>query len=565
MRGRFWAPLLLTALLLCGRPAGADDPKQAAEDEQTLKAAKVGTDDKSLLQFFRNRTLDEAGREKLKALVKELGADSFRVREKAFLAIVERGSVALPFLKEALKNGDLEVVRRAEMCIQRIGQHDQNFEVLTAALRRLAARKPAEAVPTLLDYLPFADADRLTEEVGNALTALAVRDGKADPALAAALTSKDPRLRGAAGEALGRAGIASEKEAVRKLLGDPDAGVRLQVGLALARASDREAVPVLIDLLAKVPQTQGWQIEDFLFRLAEGKSPPTRVLTDKEEVRRQCSAEWAGWWARHGKDVDLARAFQGRALLGYTTIVLLDRGEILEVDARKQVRWKITNVVFPLDVQYLPGEGGRGDRVLVAEYHINRVTERDLKGKILWTQQIAAPQMAQRMPNGNTFICSDTRMIEVNQDGKEVFTYGTENGDRIMKAVKLTNGQIVALVSDAGLINDPRVVRLDAHGKELHSFAVKMRTRLFGGRLDVLPNGRILVPHHLENKVIEYDPSGKIVWEVSVDLPIIATRLPNGNTLVTSMGQNRAVEFTRAGSEVWEYRADTRVTRAVRR
>ena len=59
---------------------------------------------------------------------------------------------------------------------------------------------------------------------------------------------------------------------------------------------------------------------------------------------------------------------------------------------------------------------------------------------------------------------------------------------------------------------------------------------MFGGRLDVLPNGGILVPHHLENKVVEYDPNGKAVWEVSVELPIIATRLPNGHTLVTSMG-----------------------------
>jgi HEAT repeat protein len=559
MRGRFWPLLLATALPLCPA-AGAGDPRQTAGDEQTLKAAKIDTDDKSLLQFFRNRTLDEAGRDKLRALVKDLGADSFRVREKAAQALVERGSVALPFLKEALKSGDLEVSRRAELCMQRIGQHDQHFDVLAAALRLLAARKPAGAVPTLLDYLPFADADRMTEEVGNALAALAAHDGKPDPALVAALSAKDARLRGAAGEALCRAGVASEKEAVRKLLRDPDAGVRLQVGMALAKASDREAVPVLIELLGEVPQTQGWQVEDFLFRLAEGKEPPTRVLTNDPAVRRQCRADWAAWWGKHGKDIDLARAFRGRELLGYTTIVLLDRGQILEVDAKKRERWKIENVVFPLDVQYLPG-----DRVLVAEYHVNRVTERDLKGKILWEQRFVTPQVAQRLPNGNTFICSDTLMVELDRGGKEVFTHGTENGDRIMKAVKLTNGQVVALIGDGGLLNDPRVVRLDAHGKELSSFSVRMRTRLFGGRLDVLPNGRILVPHHLENKVVEYDPSGKPVWEVAVELPIIATRLPNGNTLVTSMAQNRAVEFNRAGAEVWEYRSDTRVTRALRR
>jgi HEAT repeat protein len=564
MRGRFWPLLLATALPLCPA-AGAGDPKQTAGDEQALKAAKVDTDDKSLLQFFRNRTLDEAGRDKLRALVKDLGADSFRVREKAAQALVERGSVALPFLKEAVKSGDLEVSRRAELCMQRIGQHDQHFDVLAAALRLLAARKPAGAVPTLLDYLPFADADHMTEEVGNALAALATPDGKPDPALVAALSSKEAQLRGAAGEALGRAGVASEKEAVRKLLRDPDAGVRLQVGMALAKASDREAVPVLIELLGEVPQAQGWQVEDFLFRLAEGKEPPTRVLTNDPAVRRQCRADWAAWWGKHGKDIDLARAFRGRELLGYTTIVLLDRDQILELDAKKQVRWKIEldakkNVAFPLDVQYLPG-----DRVLVAEYKVNRVTERDLTGKILWEKQFVTPQMAQRLANGNTFICSDSLMVEVNRDGKEVFSYGTENGDRIMKAVKLTNGQVVALVGDGGLLNDPRVVRLDAHGKELSSFSVRMRIRLFGGRLDVLPNGNILVPHHLENKVVEYDPSGKPVWEVAVELPIIATRLRNGNTLVTSMAQNRAVEFNRAGAEVWEYRSDTRVTRALRR
>ena len=47
-------------------------------------------------------------------------------------------------------------------------------------------------MPTLLDYLPFADADHLTDEVGNALTALAVKDGQPDKALVAALASKEP-------------------------------------------------------------------------------------------------------------------------------------------------------------------------------------------------------------------------------------------------------------------------------------------------------------------------------------------------------------------------------------
>jgi hypothetical protein len=112
----------------------------------------------------------------------------------------------------------------------------------------------------------------------------------------------------------------------------------------------------------------------------------------------------------------------------------------------------------------------------------------------------------------------------------------------------------------------PRIVRLDATGKELHSFPLSLGSRYSGGRIHMLPSGNVLVPHHAENKVVEYNALGKVVWEVAVDQPIAATRLPNGNTLVTSMIPNKgAMEFDRNGNMVWQYQSYTRVTRALRR
>src|SRR5262249_45717086 len=111
----------------------------------------------------------------------------------------------------------------------------------------------------------------------------------------------------------------------------------------------------------------------------------------------------------------------------------------------------------------------------------------------------------------------------------------------------------------------PRVVRLDGKGKELRSFRVSLGTKLFGGRLHALPNGRVLVPHNAENKVVEYDLNGKAAWQGDIDRPGAATGLPNGNTLGTTLNQNRAVEFDRNGVEVWQYRTNTKLTRAVRR
>ncbi len=92
-----------------------------------------------------------------------------------------------------------------------------------------------------------------------------------------------------------------------------------------------------------------------------------------------------------------------------------------------------------------------------------------------------------------------------------------------------------------------------------------MDLRTSGGRLDVLPDGHVLIPERAHNRVVEHDGDGKVVWEATVEEPVAAVRLPNGNTLVTSMTQNRAVEIDRAGKEVWQYKADTRVTRAFRR
>ena len=126
--------------------------------------------------------------------------------------------------------------------------------------------------------------------------------------------------------------------------------------------------------------------------------------------------------------------------------------------------------------------------------------------------------------------------------------------------MKLPNGEIACLTDEA------RIVRLDTTGKELHSFTISLGTQLFGGRIHMLPSGRVLIPHNAENKVVEYDASGKAVWEVTIDQPIAAMRLPNGNTLVTTMLPGRgAVEFDRTGTEVWTYRTTTRVTRAIRR
>jgi len=344
---------------------------------------------------------------------------------------------------------------------------------------------------------------------------------------------------------------------VRKLLQDPDPRVRLRVALALTALREKDAVPVLIRLLDELPLEENGLVMSLLDRLAGDTMPPVLPGSDQAS-RRKYREAWETWWKDHQAKIEPARLEQASRTLGFTLVVLLDLGLIEDLDTTNRVRWKIDGLLRPLDAQLLPGE----ERVLVAEYQANRVSERNLKGEIVWRKMVQGPLAAQRLPNGNTFITTENQLIEVDKDGKEVSTYVRPDGASFMRATKLRNGDIACVIQ----LGVPRYVRLSPSGKEfkeVKSWGVQVRTS--GGRIEVLPNGHVLIPEMDNNRVVEYDADGQSVWEVTIDQPIAAVRRPNGNTVVTLMRQNRAVEVDRSGKEVWQFKADTRVTRALRR
>lgn len=553
-------PLRVVALvlLLAGLLHAAATPEERPNpaDEESLRQAGVPTDGPALLKYVENLTVTASDLTKIKDLCRKLGDESFDEREKATARLIALGSVALPALKDASNDKDLEVVRRADLCIKEIQTNAVRSHPV-AAVRLIAQKKPAGAVPVLLGFLPCAEDEAVADEVRSALAAVALKDGKPEPALLAALKDKSPTVRGSAAEVLTRAGATGEKDAIAALLKDPEPAVRLRTGLALARAHDKTAMPVLLELLGQMTPEQLWPVEDMLLHLA-GEQAPAAALGADEESRKKCRDAWQAWWKTHGDKVNLAKLDAPPAQLGHTLILLLDKGVLMEVDKDKKERWQFGELQFPLDVQYLPG-----DRVLLAEQEGGRVTERNHKGEVLWEKKFDQPLVAQRLPNGHTFMANRMQVLEVDRAGKEAFSYVPADGSSIMRAVRLRNGDLALITASQLGANNAQYVRLDAKGKEKHRFGVNVGTS--GGRIDVLSNGHVLIPLMNNDKVIEYDSNGKTVWEVSVAQPIVATRLPNGNTLVTSMRDRRAVEFDRNGKEVWEYKADTRVTRALRR
>src|SRR5262249_34897243 len=160
------------------------------------------------------------------------------------------------------------------------------------------------------------------EEVWFALDALTAGAKKVDPALVAALKDKSAATRAAAACFVGRGGSDDEKKAVRELLTDPDAEVRLRAAQGLLAGGDGSGAPAR---MARVgdgwPVRLAWQAEELLTYLA-GKEWPDEVLGAADAKRRAaCKEAWEQWLKKRGGAVDAAGALLSTRRPGLVLVV----------------------------------------------------------------------------------------------------------------------------------------------------------------------------------------------------------------------------------------------------
>ncbi len=93
-----------------------------------------------------------------------------------------------------------------------------------------------------------------------------------------------------------------------------------------------------------------------------------------------------------------------------------------------------------------------------------------------------------------------------------------------------------------------KVVEYDPSGKEVWSYP--------GGgawSAEKMMNGNVLIAAYNENRVIEVDPTGKIVWERPSPSCLNARPLRNGNILISEHSSKKVYEVDREKSILWEY------------
>jgi HEAT repeat protein len=269
-------------------PSGIGGPP----DESVLKNARLALKGESLLNFFRKRTPPAPTRLAINALIAKLETGDADAAQEELVAM---GLPALPALREAINGSEgVQTTKRAREIIATL-EGEASSQLIIQAARGLASTRPAGAVKAMLDYLPFTEDTASYLELQWAIQQVAMRDGKPDPVLLTALKDPVAVRRGTAALVLSSVGGPAYYSAIRPLLKDPKPSVRLGVALALVRALDSEAVPVLIELVSELPPSLRPTAEEYLVTLAGEwavEGPKGFDLTSSK-LRR---AVWEAWW-----------------------------------------------------------------------------------------------------------------------------------------------------------------------------------------------------------------------------------------------------------------------------
>ncbi len=210
----------------------------------------------------------------------------------------------------------------------------------------------------------------------------------------------------------------------------------------------------------------------------------------------------------------------------------------------------------------LPGKGlAQHDFVYSGESHNRRIFI-VRGGKIVWSYDDPAGKgeisdMVQ-LSNGNILFAHQFGLTEISPDKKVVWNYEPPAGHEVHTAVPIGMDRVLYIQNgDPNAVLRVVNIRTGAIEKEW-PLEVKKPVSVHGQfrHARLTPQGTLLVAHMSQDKVVEYDSDGHVLWSFPAAGPWSANPLANGNVLITD--QLGVREVTRRGDSVWNWKpADT--------
>ena len=415
----------------------------------------------------------------------------------------------------------------------------QSNQVTPALIRLITLVRPANAIEIILAYIPSCNDDNIQDLLGECLGLYLNDQNTPPPALIAASTSSIEEIRTFAGRVLAQSPNEIAQKTCTTLLSDSSVRVRFEVARESIKNQNKSAIPTLIELMTKVPAEKAEAIDQTLRAIAKEKSPESKNDSKAD------AAAWNTWWQKEGTQLVLTPGFKNQeALKNFLVVESFNQekksGRVFLVTPSGKTLWEITNLSNPTDALLLPN-----NKILITEQGANRITERDTKGNISWEKSVTNPFHSQRLSNGNIFIASRNKIVEVGRNGNEIFSFSYPN-ETILAACKTRTNEY-ALLSYNGVF-----LKLDSKGNEVSKSRIPFPTNFGINGGAITQNDRVLVSIPTLNKIMEFNFSGQSTWESTITMPGIPTKLPNGNVVAPSLNGSKIVEIQMDGKIIYE-------------
>jgi len=190
--------------------------------------------------------------------------------------------------------------------------------------------------------------------------------------------------------------------------------------------------------------------------------------------------------------------------------------------------------------------------VIAGDYQKKILARVNADGQTVWSKKIGAIHDLHALPNGHTLYQSNFRnVLEADAEGEIVWRYDAPENVEIHAFQRLPDGS--TLIAESGT---RRLIEVAKDG------AVQVEVPLTVDRPDKHRDTRLarktkagtyLVAHEKDETVREYQADGTVVWSYDVGSKVYGVeRLANGNTLIGTGDGHRVIEVNPAGEIVWE-------------
>jgi outer membrane protein assembly factor BamB len=182
----------------------------------------------------------------------------------------------------------------------------------------------------------------------------------------------------------------------------------------------------------------------------------------------------------------------------------------------------------------------------------HRVMILSATGAVEWEHPTKLTHDAWLLPTGNVLFADGESVTEVTRDHKVVFQYKSpvQKGGGTYACQRLANGNTVIGANSAG-----KILEVDPTGKIVFEMPTTPCTPGQHHNMRMarkLKNGNYLVCHSGAHIVKEYTPKGAVVLEIKTpNLAFSAVRTEHGTTIVGSL--NKLLEYDATGKVVWEF------------